>query len=238
MPAGKARGLIVVCGQVGAAPKPSRHGGLLGGHAIPVPVTWIVTAERIRAATETIGSARGSHEFALQIPQAAFASRHRLRTLLAMGREALPTLTAIAVRGGEPIEHRAMLVDEGVQVVLVDSLSSDSRGSRRPAPTGWRCRNSSWGLWEIELSPATRRGPLSLFGIGSRPHVPRGGLAVVAADGQDSQGLVHHRLERLATWADRLSTRGTAEVVSLSSLLARLSGDDQQAAAGSVLRAA
>jgi hypothetical protein len=204
-----------------------------------IPVTWIANAERISAAAEGIGSNHDhDHELALQVAPAAFASRQRLRAVLARARKAVPALSAIAVRGGGAIDHRPLLVDEGIRVVLVDTLAADGRGSRRPAPAGWRCRNSSWGLWEVELSPASRRGPLSIFGLADRPRVRRGGLAVVATDGQDGHGAVHHRLERLTTWADRLAAKGAAEVVSLSALVARLTSDDQQGLAGSVLRAA
>lgn len=234
MAGGQRRGVIVVCGTVTAAPRQPRHGAHASGLSIPVPVTWIVNAARIGGAAEAIGS---SHELVLQVAPGAFASRPRLRAVLARAREAVPTLSAIAVRGGG-IEHRSMLVEEGIRVVLVDALPAESRGSRRPAPAGWRCRNSSWGLWEIELAPASRRGPLSFFGIETRPSLRRGGLAVVATEGQDGQGTMHHRLERLAAWADRLVARDTAEAVTLSTLVARLSGDDQQGLTGSVLRAA
>lgn len=235
MPGGQPRGVIVVCGMVTAAPRPARSRAPATRLSTPIPVTWIANAERISGAAEGIDS---SHDLVLQVAPAAFASRQRLRAVLARAREAVPTLSAIAIRGGGAIDHRQLLVEEGISVVLVDSLAADGRGSRRPAPLGWRCRNSSWGLWEVEMAPASRPGPLAIFGLGKQPRVRRGGLSVVATDGHDGQGTVHHRLERLTAWADRLASRGDAEAVSLSTLVARLTGDDQQALAGSVLRAA
>lgn len=235
MPGGQPRGVIVVCGIVAAAPRPSRRLSAAERPSTSVPVTWIANAERISAAAEDVES---GHDLVLHVAAGAFASRQRLRAVLSRAREAVPTLSAIAIRGGGAIDHRPLLVEEGIRVVLVDALAADGRGSRRPSPTGWRCRNSSWGLWEIELSPASRPGPLAIFGLGSRPRVRRGGLSVVATDGRDGQGAVHHRLERLSAWADRLASRGVAEAVSLSTLVARLASDDQQSLAGSVLRAA
>jgi hypothetical protein len=122
--------------------------------------------------------------------------------------------------------------------VLVDSLAGHGRGSRRPAPAGWRCHNPAWGLWEVEMAPATRRGPLSMFGLSSRPRVRRGGLAVLGTEAWDAHGMECHRLDRLATWAAGRASRAGAEATTLAGLVARLTGDEQQGLAGSVLRAA
>lgn len=238
MPVEKSRAVIVVCGTVNAAAGHARHGGGIGGASRPVPVTWIANAERISGTAAAIGGARSGDDVVLQVPPAALMSRQRLRALVTRARESVPTLSAIAVRGGGAIAHRPLLVEEGIRVVLVDSLSADGRGSRRPAPAGWRCRNSAWGLWEIELSPPSRRSPLAFLGLAPRPRVRRGGLGVLVTDGLDTQGSIHHRLERLTAWADGLASRGAVEVVSLTSLVARLARDDQHSLAGSVLHAA
>ncbi len=234
MPAVKSPTVIVVCGVASGSPKTARH----GHHGGAVPVTWIATAERIGTVASAVGIARGQHDFVLKLPAAAFESRQRLRRLLAMAREAVPSLAAIAVHGGCDVEHRPLLVEEGVRVVLVDTLAGYGRGSRRPAPAGWRCHNPAWGLWEVEMAPASRRGPLSAFGLSSRPRVRRGGLAVLGTEAWDAQGMPCHRLDRLATWAASKASRDGVEVTTLSGLAARLTGDDQQTLAGSVLRAA
>ncbi len=238
MPAEKPPAVIVVCGLVTAVPKPARHGGLSGGLSPSIPLTWVVNADRITAAAAALGKNNVDQDFVLQIAPAAFESRQRLRRLLAIGREAVPTLNAIAVRGGRGIEHPQLLVEEGIRTVLVDSLAPKCRGSRRPAPAGWRCHNPAWGLWEVEMAPASRRGPLSMFGLGSRPSVRRGGLTVLSTEAWDSQGMACHRLDRLAAWVGGQSSRGSVEVTTLGRLVARLAGDDQHALAGSVLRAA
>lgn len=235
MPAVNSPTVIVVCGVAGGSPKIARLGQPRG---MPVPVTWIASAERIAAVASVVGAARAYHDFVLQIPAAAFESRQRLRRLLAMGREVVPSLDAIAVRGGGVFEHRPLLVEEGVRVVLVDSLAGNGRGSRRPAPTGWRCHNPAWGLWEVEMSPATRRGPLSFLGLSSRPRVRCGGLAVLGAEAWDAQGMGCHRLDRLAAWAAGKVSRDGVEATTLAGLAARLAGEGQQTLAGSVLRAA
>ena len=71
-----------------------------------------------------------------------------------------------------------------------------------------------------------------------RPRVCRGGLAVLSTEGIGSTGAMHPRLQRLITWAKRLSDRGEATAVGLSGLVPRLTGEDQAVLAGSVLRAA
>lgn len=237
MPAQKSPTVIVVCGVATGSPKTARNGHS-GGISLPVPVTWIATAERMASVASAVSGTKSHHDFVLQVPVAAFESRQRLRRLLAMGREAVPSLGAIAVRGGGDVEHKPLLVEEGVRVVLVDSLAGQGRGSRRPAPTGWRCHNPAWGLWEVEMTPATRRGPLSCFGLSSRPRVRRGGLAVLGTEAWDAQGTASHRLDRLATWAAGRASRDGTEATTLAGLVARLTGDEQQGLAGSVLRAA
>jgi hypothetical protein len=237
MPDVNSPAVIVVCGVATGSPKTARDGHP-GGTSMPVPVTWVASAERIASVAAAVGGTRAHHDFVLQVPAAAFESRPRLRRLLAMAREAVPSLEAIAVRGGGAVEHRPLLVEEGVRVVLVDSLAGSGRGSRRPAPNGWRCHNSAWGLWEVEMGPASRRGPLSVFGLSSRPRVRRGGLAVLGTDAWDAQGIPCHRFDRLATWAAGRASRDGVEATTLAGLVARLTGDDQQALTGSVLRAA
>jgi len=237
MPAVKTPTVIVVCGVAAGSPKTPRHGHH-GRSSLPVPVTWIASTERIGAVASAVGALRGQHDFVLQVPTAAFESRQRLRRLLAMAREAVPSLEAVAVRGGDFVDHRPLLVEEGVRVVLVETLAGYGRSSRRPAPAGWRCHNPAWGLWEVEMAPAARPGPLSIFGLSSRPRVRRGGLAVLGTEAWDAQGLACHRFDRLATWAAAKASRDGVEATTLSGLAARLTGDDQQALAGSVLRAA
>jgi len=238
MPAGKSPPTIVVCGTMAGLPRSSRRG--VGGSRVDlaVPVTWLVPENDLAAAADIRAGLSGWHEIALQIPAEAFASRQRLRSLVARGREHQPDLTAVAVRQAESIDHRELLVEEGIRAVLVDALPEAGRGSRRPAPAGWRCRNTTWGLWEIELAAVRRQGPLARLGLGMLPRIPRGGLGVLATEGWSQTGSLHPRLERLASWAGRLAARGRVRPLSLSGLVGQLAGEEQPAGTGSVLRAA
>ena len=109
-------------------------------------MTWIASWDALAA----VGIPGGNGtDVALEIPAAALSSRQRMRTLLARGRDAFPTLDTVALHGDADRDQRSFLVDEGIRAVLVDQLSADGRGSRLPPPRGWRCRNAAWGLWDI-----------------------------------------------------------------------------------------
>ena len=231
--------LIVICGTVPEGPSWSRRAGGVAFGETSVPITWLASPDRLVAVATAMTDSPVCHDFAVQIPASGFESRQRLRSLLARCRETVPALAAVAVDQATASVHRDLLVDEGVRVVLVERLAAAGRGSRRPAPAGWRCRNAAWSLWEVEVEPAKPRGPLArLVGLGMRPRVRRGGLAVLSTEGFGSTGAMHPRLQRLITWAKRLSDRGEAMTVGLSGLMPRLMGEDQAVLAGSVLRAA
>jgi hypothetical protein len=238
MPAVKSPPTIVVCGTMSGLPRSPRRGVGSPSVAGAVPVTWLVAESELPMATEILAALSGRHEIALQLSAKACASRQQLRSVLARGREIIPAMTAVAIRDAEALVHRELLVEEGIRAVLVDSLPAAGRGSRRPAPNGWRCRNTTWGLWEIELAAARRQGPLSLLGIGRLTRVPQGALGVLVTDGWSETGGLHPRLERLASWAGRLAARGRARLLPLSGLVGQLAGEEQSAIAGSVLRAA
>jgi len=204
-----------------------------------VPVTWLATWDRLG---DVAGALPSGADLALELPAAALDDRQRLRTLLARGREALPTLRAVAVRGGRPLEHRGLLVEEGIRIALVETLGSIDRGSRRPAPRGWRCRNAAWGLWEVEITPAPRRGLFNPLGISRRPGLRRRSLEVLRTEGltRGNAGDLFPttRLARLTSWAARQVDRGRARAVTLNGLAETLAGGDQGGRGRSVLRAA
>jgi hypothetical protein len=238
MPGSNAPATLVICASV---PKGLRPEGAAGRHRQPdVPVTWLAPWDRLAAAA-TLASSQPDSAAALEVPAGAFASRQRLRTVLARGREAMPDLVAIAVHRSDLLEHRGLLVEEGIRVALVASLGSADRGSRRPAPGGWRCRNAAWGLWEVELTPARRQGPLGWLRLPGLPRPRRRSLHVLATEGLTSGNggaCLSSRLERWLAWAGRHVDRGVAEAVSLPRLVARLAGEEHGTADRSVLRAA
>lgn len=241
MPGSNAPATLVICA---ALPKAGRAdaAGPRGLLRMPdVPITWLAPWDGLAAAV-AIAESQAGCGVALEVPAAAFESRQRLRTLLARGRDVLPGLTAIAVRGPATPEHRSLLVEEGVRVILVESLGSSDRGSRRPAPRGWRCRNAAWGLWEVELAPPPRRGPLAWLGLAGIPRPRRGSLNVLRTEGlaagNAGSTFLSSRLQRWLAWARRHVDRGRAEVLTLPGLAARLAGEEQGVTQRSVLRAA
>lgn len=227
---------LVICGTV---PRTTR--GEPGGVVrVPdLPVTWLAPLDRLATAAALAGRHSGSTA-ALELPPAAWESRARLRRMLEAGRGVLPDLAAVAVRGGMSGGHCDLLVEHGVRILLVERLAPSGRGSRRPAPAGWRCRNAAWGLWEVEISAGLPWSPLACLGLGGRPR--RGGLHVLCTEGfaEGNGGVVFlaSRLERQLAWARRHVDRGRGVAVSLAGLAARLAGGEQTARDHSILRAA
>ncbi len=204
----------------------------------PVPVTWIASWDTL---ADWAATGRMPAAVALDLPAASIDARQRVRTLLARGREAVPQLDTVAIHAPIDRSHRDLLVDEGVRAVVVDRLADESRGSRRPAPKGWRCRNTAWGLWEVEAAQAEPRGWLAWLGRGL-PRLRASSLRTIATEGLMSGSggrlCMHPRLERRLAWAERHVDRGTATAETVRGLVARLAGEERQPLAGSVLRAA
>ena len=145
-------------------------------------------------------------------------------------RHAAPGLEAAVLRG-PTLAHHAVLAEEGIRVVVVDAFADVGRGSRRPAPAGWACRNVAWGLWEVRACPPRRSAAWAwLPGL---PAPRRGGLHV-ADVGTDSIG----RLRRLLDWAGRGVAGRRAVAVTLADLPAILEGRRSVAVGASVLKAA
>jgi hypothetical protein len=204
-----------------------------------VPVTWIAPWDRL---ADIVGPLPAGDDLVLELPAATLEDRQRLRTLLARGREAVPSLSAVAVRGRRPLEHRGVLVEEGIRVALVETLGDSDRGSRRPAPRGWRCRNAAWGLWEVEIAAPAPRGWRAMLGRGGRPWLRRQSLHVLRTEGltvgNAGDLFPATRLARLVSWAGRQADRGRARAVTLTQLAGLLAGGEQAAHGRSVLRAA
>lgn len=233
---------IVVCA---AAPRQRPAGGdaawLRMAKSSPVPVTWIAGADRlaeIAAAAEAAGSAAA---LAVDIPPAVCGSRQKLRDLLARAMAAAPGLAAAVLRGPTPLANRTLLVERGIGVALVDSFDGGERGSRRPSPRGWPCRNAVWGLWEVLATPHRPRGIAGWLGFTTMPRLKPGGLHVVAGETAGSAssdpGAAVARLDRWVGWAGRRARHG-AVVTTLDRLPDLVGHDARTPLAGSVLRAA
>ena len=238
MLASDAPATLVLCATL---PPMTRSGGGMPTRSPRVPVTWLAPCDRLAAAS-SLASTQTNCEVALELPAAAFESRQRLRTLLTRGRETVANLNAVVVRGSIAAEHRSLLVEEGIRVAMVEKLGETSRGSRRPAPNGWRCRNAAWGLWEVELATIPARSPLAWLQLAGLPRPRRKSLHVIRTEGlaEGNAGAVFlaSRLERWLDWASRHVSQGVAQAVTLSQLAARLSGEEQPARDHSILRAA
>ena len=205
---------------------------------VAVPVTWAVGIDTL---SEMAEQADG-FDIALDIPPAACGSRSRLRELLLRGRDLLPDLSAVVLRGPTPAANRGVLVEEGIGVAVVAAFEEESRGNRRPAPKGWNCRNPVWGLWEVLVTPARPAGLAGWLGLGGAPRLVPGGLHVLRTDGvvagNNGSASLAPRLERWISWAGQRRFHGTASVVPLTALPRMISGGDREAVGRSVLRAA
>jgi len=239
MIASKSPATLVICATVPRQPVVPRSGSWLDvARGVPVPVTWVAGVDSLAA----LGGRMEGLDLAIDLPPAACGSRTRLRDLLSRSRDAAPGIAAAVLRGPMPADHRRLLVDHGIAVALVDAFDDDGRGSRRPAPRGWACRNAVWGLWEVQVTPPRRRGVLGWLGVGGLSSPRAGSLHVLRTEGLHSGNnaatFVASRLERWMEWANGHRVRGTAVVTELSALPASLAGAGRSALAGSVLRAA
>jgi len=227
---------LVICAAAPRQPAGRRANWVETARALAVPVTWLAGVDDLAAV-----AGAGDIDVAIDIPPAACGSRQRLRDLLARGRDLVPDITAVVLRGPTAIEHRVLLAEHGVSVALVDAFSDEGRGSRRPAPRGWACRNVVWGLWEVLVTPARPAGLAGWLGLGGSPRLIPGGLHVLRGEsstGGSTAAFMPPRLQRWITWAVQRRARGGVDVARLSALPRLIAGAGRQPIAGSVLRAA
>ena len=227
---------VVICAEL-----PGHVSGAARGAAVSVaarrgcPITWAGEPEALASAVAVVpGDA-----VALTISPAWLDSRRTLRERIASARAAAPGLAAALLGGPRPLEHHALLAEEGIRVVIVDVFGAAPHGSRRPAPSGWDCRNPVWGLWEVRVTPQSAHGPWRwLNGPLSRPRP--GSLRVLLAGRVQPgpTGAVSTRLERFSAWAERRQSGNSIRVVTPADLAAHLDRGGDAALAGSVLRAA
>ena len=227
---------VVICAELPAVmTAPARAAWVRHAAGRRCPVTWAADPETIAAA----GPSGSGDEMALAIKPEWLDSKRTLRERIAAARQSAPDLAAAVLRGGRPLEHHALLAAEGIRVVVVDIFGAEPRGSRRPAPAGWDCRNPVWGLWEVRTAPESGRGPWG--GLAGPLSGPRGGSLRVLHAGKTPlgpNGPASTRLERFSAWAERRQAGNGLRVVSLSELATMLAHGGEQPLAGSVLKAA
>ena len=231
--------LVICCPLPSGMPQATAEACLESGRRAALPVTWIAAIDRLPLIVEERRTPAPLH-VALEIP--ANQSRQELRQLLARAAADAPGLDAAAIRGPLPAEHRRVLVDSGMRVVCRDQLDDTPRGSRRPAPHGWPCRSTLWGLWEVTQTPATPPGLVSRLLPWGPPSGPRSGsLAVVDIGGQGpvaDAASIRGRMEQWRSWAERRKATGEVVFATLSELPALIAGAGRLPVGGSVLKAA
>jgi hypothetical protein len=224
--------LVICCPLPAGMPQATAEACVDFGRRASMPVTWIASVDRLPLAA--------GENVALEIP--ANQSRQELRQLLARAAGETPGLDAAVIRGPLPAENRRLLVDHGIRVVCRDGFDEIARGSRRPAPHGWPCRSTLWGLWEVTWAAATPPGFVSrLLPWGSQPGPQPGGLAVIDVGGTGpvtDVATIRGRIEQWRSWAERRSPPGQVTPAGLSDLPALIAGAGRLAEGGSVLKAA
>jgi hypothetical protein len=223
MAAGFVPATVALCAPLEPGAVPDGRRGPAAG------ITWVARLDVL-----TAGGPWQGVDLALEIDPAWLDSRQALRDALRASRVAVPGLDAAVLRGAV-LRHHDLLAAEGIRVVVVDAFGDVRRGSRRPAPAGWACRNVAWGLWEVRHEPPRGRRPWSwLWPTGSLPAPRRGGLHVLSA--ADGRGRWGSQVGLWNAWVARHAARIT--VVPIAALPDLFEGGRCGSLGGSVLRAA
>jgi hypothetical protein len=232
---------LVICSALPTGmPTSTVEACLAFGRLTAVPVTWITSIDRLPLVARHRDATATRAGVALEIP--GTPSRQELRQLLAQAAAAAHGLDAAVIRGPLPADHRRVLVEAGIRIVCRDRFDDTTRGSRRPAPSGWPCRSTLWGLWEVTLARATPPGivgRLLPWGAGSVP-LP-GSLAVLDTVGQGpipDATAIRGRIEQWQAWAERRRGPGQTAFATLSDLPSLIAGAGRLPVGGSVLKAA
>ncbi|NDC53600.1 MAG: hypothetical protein EBZ74_04750 [Planctomycetia bacterium] len=215
---------VVLCCGVPAGIGPAAFRSWIGNAAgAGVPVAWVTAAADAVTVRDVLHGDPTAGEPALAVDAALLASRPALRREIAAARVACGGISCAVAAGTPALDHRPLLVEQGIRVVAVGGFDRVVRSSRRPAPAAWACRSLVWGLWEVRTAPDPLRsaaGRLLPWAFGPRPAA--GSLCVVNVD---TAALGPHaartRLERLVGWIARRTGRVRAEKLSqLPDLLA------------------
>jgi hypothetical protein len=198
-----------------------------------VPITWVADIDQAATTGDLLAQADPTARMAFSLDEGLLASRQSLRRRLADARRRLPDVDALVVRGCPSVEHRDLLVQEGIRILCVDRFEQVTRGSRRPAPRGWQCRSVVWGLWEVMSSPQPTVGVLG----GIIPWASSGILAPGSLSVVDATDAGNWRLDRLISLVTKKRSRAEVQVATLSELPELLVAGGQRRS-GSVLKAA
>lgn len=209
---------VVLCGRF--SPRTRAAGSASGTIQGRPPVTWLASLDDLKQAAGD--PAGGVHpDTALVLEPSWLESRRRLRDAIHHARTVAGNLDA-AVLTGAPLREHGLLAELGIRIVVVDRLGPCNRGARRPTPSGWPCRNVTWGLWEVEKVDLARRpGFWHLLTHGrGLPTTRAGTLQLLCDEGSGTAG--HPRLGRWIDATARRQARGAVVAVRLGDLPALL----------------
>jgi hypothetical protein len=186
-------------------------------------VTRLASLADLQQTASTAPDIVSTADVALVLEPTWLDSRRTLRDAIRQARSIVPELDA-AVLTGAALREQPLLAELGIRVVVVDRLGPCGRGSRRPTPGGWPCRNVAWGLWEVEKVDVTRRpGLWHRLTHGSGFPTTRGGSLQVLCDEASRTG----NAGQLGRWFEataRRQSRGAVRAIRLTDLPGLLEG--------------
>lgn len=192
-------------------------------------VTWSMTPTTLVRLSPT----PSPEPVTLSLDAATASSRRELRQSIGVFRRVQGAVEAVTFPAQTAVSHRDVLVEEGIHVAGSDIFDDAGRGSRRPAPPGWRCRSALWGLWEVATSRRGKGGFARWLPWGGR--MAPGSLTIETVD-LDADPVV--AAASLARVVERHGgATGEVRAVTLGGL-AGILGPETVSGGGSVLRAA
>ena len=238
MPIDRAPATVIVCVRVLDSTTPEAFAAWADVAArADVPVTWAARPADLATVLAVLRLKVSAWDVALALDPPHLRDRSTLRSEIASARAIAGRLECAAVSGTPTLDHRPLLVEQGIHTIAVGGFDDVTRSSRRPPPTGWPCRSVVWGLWEVRSvaqPPQSSFARLLPWAFAPRP--APGSLTVVQIDPTTAgQRAALLDTERFTGWLARQSGRvRTARLSGLPDLL----GAAGQRETGSVLRRA
>lgn len=202
-----------------------------------VPITWAARPADLATVLSVLRMKAAAWDVALALEPPDLLARQTLRNEIASAKAIAGRVHCVVAPGTPTLDHRPLLVEQGIHTIAVGGFDGVRRSSRRPPPAGWPCRSVVWGLWEVRAVPQPPRPALGgLLPWAFAPRLVPGSLTVVQIDpATDGQRAALLRAERLTGWVAGQSARVQAARLSE---LPELLGAAGQREAGSVLRRA
>ena len=201
-----------------------------------VPITWAARPADLPTVLEVLGLKAAAWDLALALDPPHLLARPTLRSEIAAAQAIAGRVGCVVASGTPALDHRPLLVEQGIHTIAVGGFDDVTRSGRRPPPAGWPCRSVVWGLWEVRsVSQPPRPAFARLLPWACAPRLAPGSLTVVQIDpAAGGRGALLHA-ERLTAWVARQAARVRAATLSD---LPELLGAAGQREAGSVLRRA